>query len=79
MTACDLCAYALLLLFIGFMGWHQWLIVRRQHAQLVELMRLLAVKNGTPEVIQHAAREQDLRAARLQAANPPEPEPEYVS
>jgi hypothetical protein len=79
MTACDLLAYFVLLLFITFMSWHHWLIIRRQHQQITELYRLVALKSKDPDVSVHLAREQDLRAARLQSANPPEPEPELVS
>lgn len=79
MTACDFFAYATLVLFIAFMGWHQWLIIRRQHQQILELERLLALKTSGPEVQQHLASEQALRERRIIAANPPEPEPEFVS
>jgi len=79
MTVCDLLAYLVLIVFITFMGWHHWLIIRRQHLQILNLEALVALKTSGPEVQQHLSVEQQLRSQRVVNANPPTPEPEYVS
>lgn len=79
MTVCDLLAYLVLVLFITFMGWHHWLIIRRQHALLVDLTRLVAIKTSGPEVAQHVANEQSIVQQRIAATNPPAPPPDFAS
>lgn len=63
-----LAAMALMALFSLVIHLHQFTIIRRQHEQVVELERLLALRAGDPNVSMYLDRQQTLGGAE-------EPEP----
>jgi len=66
----DLAAFALLVALAGFNAWHHWLLLARQHKQIRELERLLALREESPMVGAFLSRDQDLEARRNQPAHP---------
>ena len=73
MEADMLYAFTLLAVFAGVFFLHQFTIIRRQHLQIIELEKLLALRTGDPNVELHIDRQTDLERDRQNQANDHEP------
>jgi hypothetical protein len=66
MTVVELLAVVLVALVVAFNHWHHWLLIRRQHVQIRELERIIALRQG-PEAVASFIAEAQKQEAPVQA------------
>lgn len=71
MTVSELVSFGLLALFAIFHGLHQWMFIRKQQAQIVQLQRYFIVHESDAPVHQAVANDQNLERLALQNQQPP--------
>lgn len=79
MTACDLIAFVGLLVLSAFHGLHQWILIRRQHAQIMRLEAIIALRDQNVAVGDYLHREQDLTRQNQPAAYQGDPRIRAIS